>query len=1021
LLKKYTKMKNILVFLCLCFWTQYISAQANFEQYSFAELDSILAKKYDAEDFKDYLPYAQAFLQRAEKSYGKQDTLYALALYHRANYQIGISKDFELAEKMYKEAAAIQKQKTPISTNYSETLLKLGYLYYNEYLDNPTAKLFFEEAIEVSSKANGRSHEQTQLAMIKLAALYNDINEHEKAEHLYLEVIADLEQKGDLQSDTYSEVLNQLGYLYMKTQNYSAAEQLYLQLKTIDGKISGKTSLNYVSTLIGLGHIYYVTDNFKEAERYYLEAKTILEETKQTTHAYYISNINNLAALYAKMRKYEQARDYYLVCLEAEKKQHPSRPLRLASTTQNLALVNQNMSNFEEAEKLMLQALAIREPLLEKNANSYLWSLNQLGNLYYHRRKYPLAWQYLNSAIANNLGTDISNNINEAWADTIKQADYISNAHIQTMLVSLNYTYQLLAFEQKPDAKQRQIIITNISDVLLKKLKDNLSNEQDKSRISALSYDWLQLNLAIIDPNTQQEAAFELAERNKSSLLLQATNTANAYKFGDLPDSLAQQEKNMQQEQAKLQAFLLENRSKTEKDSLRAIMNNLNISLKTFKSKIEQEYPKYASIKYEQKNAAISDIQKNIDAKTALIEYVVADSILYIFYIDKQSAHLYKQAIKRDTLNDKIQKLQHSLSNYQFIREKPEQAYYDYTQTAYWFYQNILAAPLQEHKNITHLIIIPDQKLGYLPFETFLSQAAPSTVSNYQDLHYLVRQYQISYNYSATLWIQNLQIKKRPNNGQFLAMAANYNLKIDSSKAHLRLPTHNRLRKSLQPLAGAENEVKQLSEHFKGVFSLDKAASERQFKQIAPQYNIIHLAMHGLLDAQNPTLSALAFSEDSDSSENNFLQAYEISQMQLNANLVVLSACETGYGNFEKGNGLASLARAFMYAGVPALVVSLWEVNDQSTAIIMQAFYYNLANGQNKAEALQNAKQTYISQAQNQAAHPAYWSPFIQLGDFSPIAIAPKNSGFTYIWLTAVAVLVASVALFFWSRRKKNK
>jgi len=670
---------------------------------------------------------------------------------------------------------------------------------------------------------------------------------------------------------------------------------------------------------------------------------------------------------------------------------------------------------------LMLQALAIREPLLEKNATSYLWSLNQLAFLYYNKRNYPLAWQYLNSAIANNLGMNISMNINEAWADTIKQADYISNAHIQTMLLSLNYSYYALKSENKPDTKQKQIIITNVADVLLKKLKDNLSNEQDKSRVLGLSYDWLQLNLDIIDPNTQQEAAFEFAERNKSGLLLQATNTANAYKFGDLPDSLAQQEKNMQQEQAKLQAYLLENRSKTEKDSLRAVINNLNISLKTFKTKIEQEYPKYARIKYEQKNATITDIQKNINAQTALIEYVVADSILYVFYIDKQSAHLYKQAIKRDTLNDKIQKLQHSLSNYQFITDKPERAYFDYTQTAYWFYQNILAAPLQEHKNITHLIIIPDQKLGYLPFETFLSQAAPTAVSNYKDLNYLIHKYSISYNYSATLWIENLHTKKRENNGLFLAMAANYNLKIDSSKAHLRLPTLTRLRKSLQPLSGAENEVKQLSEHFKGLFSLDKAASERQFKQLAPQYNIIHLAMHGLLDAQNPTLSALAFSEDSDSIENNFLQAYEISQMQLNANLVVLSACETGYGNFEKGNGLASLARAFMYAGVPALVVSLWEVNDQSTAVIMQSFYENLANGENKADALQKAKQNYISQAKGNAAHPAYWSPFIQLGDFSPIAIAPKNNGFSYIWFAAIGLAAAFAALFFGLRRKKNK
>ena len=153
--------------------------------------------------------------------------------------------------------------------------------------------------------------------------------------------------------------------------------------------------------------------------------------------------------------------------------------------------------------------------------------------------------------------------------------------------------------------------------------------------------------------------------------------------------------------------------------------------------------------------------------------------------------------------------------------------------------------------------------------------------------------------------------------------------------------------------------------------------------------------MHGILDTKRPMMSSLAFTENRDSTEDNFLHAYEISNMKLNANLVVLSACETGYGKFEQGEGVVSIARSFMYAGVPSLVVSLWQVNDVSTAKIMNSFYLNLSDGMNKATALRHAKLDYLKNTKGITGHPAFWSPFIQLGDSRPIYLKTRVS-----WLT---------------------
>jgi CHAT domain-containing protein len=163
-------------------------------------------------------------------------------------------------------------------------------------------------------------------------------------------------------------------------------------------------------------------------------------------------------------------------------------------------------------------------------------------------------------------------------------------------------------------------------------------------------------------------------------------------------------------------------------------------------------------------------------------------------------------------------------------------------------------------------------------------------------------------------------------------------------------------------------------------------------------------------------LSSLVFTEDHDSVENNFLQAYEISKLNLNADLVILSACETGYGKFEKGNGIASLARSFMYAGASSLVVSLWQVNDFSTAEIMKFFYQNLVEGMGKAEALREAKLEYIKRSKGIFNHPAFWSPFIQIGASDSIYLEVKSKR-SFLWW-GLGVLGMILLLVFWKKKK---
>ena len=325
---------------------------------------------------------------------------------------------------------------------------------------------------------------------------------------------------------------------------------------------------------------------------------------------------------------------------------------------------------------------------------------------------------------------------------------------------------------------------------------------------------------------------------------------------------------------------------------------------------------------------------------------MIGDTIVYCLYIDKENIKIYTLDIRYKQLSSQIKTFRKILTDYESIKANKEEDYDNYVTIAYWFYEQLINPILVDKHNINGLIIIPDRELGHIPFEAFLTQ--PANGEDYHELPYLVHQYQVSYNYSTHLWKDNHSRNIRQNNGQMLAMAADYSTSLDSSAFEQRSPIDIKFRRYLSPLPAARKEVTFLENNFNGFFGFDSMATEAIFKEKATNYAIIHLAMHGLLNRHIPNLSSLAFTEDGNISENNFLHAYEISRLELNAELIVLSACETGYGKFETGNGVASLARSFMYAGVPAMVVSLWEVNDVSTAKIMELMYLSLAEGLSK-------------------------------------------------------------------------
>ena len=201
-------------------------------------------------------------------------------------------------------------------------------------------------------------------------------------------------------------------------------------------------------------------------------------------------------------------------------------------------------------------------------------------------------------------------------------------------------------------------------------------------------------------------------------------------------------------------------------------------------------------------------------------------------------------------------------------------------------------------------------------------------------------------------------------------------------------------------------EVEAVSAILMGEAIIGSQASESHFKRYSGNFQIIHVASHSIIDDSNPLFSKLIFApeEPGNGSEDGLLHAFELYDMHFNCDLVTLSACNTGVGKFYNGEGIISLARGFIYAGASSVLMSLWEVGDESTSQIMGAFYSELEKGVSKNKAIRNAKLAYLENADGITSNPYYWAGFTYLGNQEK---EPANEWIYFLPLLLIGLVIA--------------
>ncbi len=313
----------------------------------------------------------------------------------------------------------------------------------------------------------------------------------------------------------------------------------------------------------------------------------------------------------------------------------------------------------------------------------------------------------------------------------------------------------------------------------------------------------------------------------------------------------------------------------------------------------------------------------------------------------------------------------------------------------------LLVEPIEDHIVGKHLIVVPDGPLHFVPFEVLLTEDVPddSDMRSYRTIPYLIRKNAISYSYSATLMHQ-LRSRRRPTPPRsFLGVAPVFERELPkNSKGELVIRQNTDTTATLDlravHLPASLQEVKRIKSLFarkrplwrrmldsKADLLIHEDASELNVKNAKlDQYRFVHLATHAFANESHPDLSGLVMAMDHDGQEDGVLHLNEVYNLKTNADLVVLSACETGLGKLATGEGIIGLTRGFLYAGASNVMVSLWKADDVTTRDVMVAFYESLLDGSSRAEALRQAKLTQIATSPVHA-RPFFWAQFVLIGE----------------------------------------
>lgn len=782
--------------------------------------------------------------------------------------------------------------------------------------------------------------------------------------------------------------------LFFNYQISSALDYFKMSARIYEQYIPGNSKLASVYRYIGWA--YYQKEEYISAISFFNKSIAIQNDISN----YY--TYRQLADTYFALDSIDKAATYYSEVLAYLKNQNPKNEYQIAVTQIEYGRLLLEMTDeYEKGEMMLTEALKTYYQLYGKNNLNLLYPLNILGTHYLNRNETERGLDTLQSALkcsSNNFQPSsiydnpdysiLDNNVNSnntlAWKARGLYNKYLTTGNNQDLKSSLE-TYNFYLYCSSENRKY----FDKSSSIVSSKQIHYVYNEA--INVAYLMYRKTNDERYIDD-------IFRFTEGKKSFTLFQSLKILENKKLLKIPQNLIDLESKLKQEISLITEKLINEKRGDSNlikiDSFENIAFQNHLKLDSIQSIFKNEYSGYYNLKYGFEEFNLQKIQDRIQKNNAFINYSISDSLLHSICFTRDTVCLKTQVIDSSFFFN-IQKMVSLLSKVNTDNSYEE--FNDFAKSSHFLYQKLIAPQYEQIKGL-NLIIIPDDELNYISFDALIKDEIEADRPDYRKMDYLIKSFKVNVANSMQIYFNMKQRSRYPNEDVY-AFAPSYS--PDAWNDSLPKEYQN-----LRPLDYANFELESIAKSMHTVSFNGEEATKENFRKNAQYAGILHLAMHTIIDDEKPLQSKFLFTYENNL-KSSMLNTYELLTYNLNAELAVLSGCSTGDGKLQKGEGVMSLSSGFQYAGVPAIVMSLWEVNDRFGSLVIHKFYENLAGGLDKKQALYKAKIEVLNQGNALYAHPYYWAGLTLIGDESKIDFISR-----YRWDLIVIVFAPLVFIF---------
>jgi CHAT domain-containing protein len=892
----------------------------------------------------------------------------------------------QTAQQLIDESLQLVQRELP------DEQLMLARIYHNQgSLFQETGK--YDQAWEYYQKALKIREAELNPDAPLLASTYNALaiinyyrgNQYQAAE-MFLDAARSVQlKKGEMHPDVAG-YFNNAGIVFKELGEYEESAKYSTKALRIQQKLFGEIHPDLTYSYSNLANLHRQLEEYDKALEYQKKELAIAKQTQGPRHYDVARTYYSISKVQYKLGLYDQSLasidDYFDIAWDTYPDGHPEMLKAYISKYE----IFFHLGKWSQAEQQMHKAQRLSQQLESKERITLSNVYKGLGDVHLEQKEYDEAIEHLHKAlgiiIPEYSGADMT------AIPQLRREYYLPEVALilGSKALAMAY-YEPIEAHQKTAFREASLRTFDLAVNTIDKIQEELHSEESKLHWGARSRSVFAKAIEacyrlheMSDDQSYLQKAYHYAEKSRSRVIIEQINDSHAKQFAGVPDSLIQEEKQIREMlgQIKLElasaSFQKDSAKVTQlQDSLYAVDDRLQSHIVM----LEREFPDYHQLKYQRKVVSLEDIQESmLDPGQSLVEYFYSETHLYTFVINQSGIALVEQE-----RNPQFKARVDGLREHIIARST------DSVKTLSGELYGTLIQPIEsEIQDQDQLIIVPDGPLYYLPFEVLLTDVEDPR-------SYLIKRHKISYMPSATLMWQEqarkrAQVREENQSERLLAMAP---LFLDAAmKAYAPEPIRS---DSITPLPLTRYEVESIAKQFEdsgGFLSwiwdqpeptirMEREATEQFIKQgNLKDYTYLHFATHAYIKEDYPNLSGIQFYDVEDGPEDGVLLANEVYNLDINADLVVLSACETGLGEMVEGEGIIGFTRPFLYAGAANLMVSLWKVADRSTAECMIAFYERVLDGDNYAQALREAKLEMIESGQ--FADPWYWSPFVLIG-----------------------------------------